>query len=116
MAGYSEPTAELQQRDRDFSRALNSIKEEVEAVDRYHQRAATTADPTLKAIIEHNRDEEIEHACMILEWLRRNMPAWDEQLRTYLFTTIPITEIEDTEGNESQASIFDGSLNIGGLK
>ncbi len=55
----------------------------------------TASDPELKSLVAHNRDEEIEHACMAIEWLRRNMPAWDEQLRMYLFTNAPITEIEE---------------------
>ena len=83
------------QRDRDFHRALASLKEEIEAVMWYHGRAATTQDPTIKSVIEHNRDEEIEHAAMLLEWLRRNMPGWDDALGTYLFTEEPITEIEE---------------------
>jgi hypothetical protein len=58
----------------------------------------------------HNRDEEIEHACMALEWLRRNMDGWDEQLRTYLFTSAPVTEVEETGGQSG-----DGSLKIGKL-
>lgn len=114
MTGYHEPATELPQQDRDFSRALNSMKEEIEAVDWYHQRVATTEDPTLKAILEHNRNEEIEHACMLLEWLRRNMPAWEEQLQTYLFTNLPITEIE--EGEEENPTLSPGSLNIGNLR
>ena len=57
--------------------------------------------------MEHNRDEEIEHACMALEWLRRNMPGWDEELKTYLFTDGDITELEDEDGNNN-----DGSLGI----
>lgn len=121
MSNYHEPVEELQQQTRDFTRALNSIKEELEAVDWYQQRAATTQDPDLKAVIEHNRDEEIEHACMVLEWLRRNMPAWDEQLRTYLFTSAPITEIEEVPGESDQTSpeskgAKSGSLNIGRLR
>ena len=75
-------------------RALHSLIEEIEAVDWYQQRVDVTDDESLKAILEHNRDEEIEHACMALEWLRRNMPGWDEELRTYLFTEKKITELE----------------------
>lgn len=95
---YHEPVEELQQQDRNFVRALSSLKEEVEAIDWYHQRVAACQDPQLKAIMAHNRDEEIEHACMTLEWLRRNMPGWDEELRTYLFTTGDITALEESEG------------------
>ncbi|WP_208738192.1 encapsulin-associated ferritin-like protein [Oceanidesulfovibrio marinus] len=101
---YHEPVEELQQQDRNFVRALSSLKEEVEAIDWYHQRVATCQDPQLKAIMAHNRDEEIEHACMTLEWLRRNMPGWDEELRTYLFTSGDITGLEEAGGEgEAQA-------------
>jgi uncharacterized protein len=85
MSNYHEPAEELSQEARNFSRALNSLKEEIEAVDWYHQRVVTCNDPELAEIMAHNRDEEIEHACMTLEWLRRKMPGWDEELRTYLF-------------------------------
>jgi len=85
MSNYHEPAEELSPEARNFSRALNSLKEEIEAVDWYHQRVVTTNDPDLAAIMAHNRDEEIEHACMTLEWLRRNMPGWDEELRAWLF-------------------------------
>jgi hypothetical protein len=47
----------------------------------------------------HNRDEEIEHACMTIEWLRRNMPVWDEELRTYLFKDGSITDLEEKEND-----------------
>ncbi len=85
MSNYHEPAEELTQEARNFSRALNSLKEEVEAVDWYHQRVVTCNDPELAEIMAHNRDEEIEHACMTIEWLRRNMPGWDAELRNYLF-------------------------------
>ena len=81
---------------RECHRALASLQEELEAVDWYHQRLDVTEDEGLKKILEHNRDEEIEHASMVLEWLRRRMPAFEEQLKTYLFTEQPITEIEDS--------------------
>ncbi len=85
MSNYHEPVEELSPRDRDFSRALNSLKEEVEAVDWYHQRVVTTKDDELRDILIHNRDEEIEHACKTIEWLRKNMPVWDDELRKQLF-------------------------------
>ena len=116
---YHEPVEELQPIDRDIHRALNSLKEEIEAVDWYHQRVVTASDPELKALVAHNRDEEIEHACMAIEWLRRNMPAWDEQLRTYLFTEAPITEIEEGEEEdegETSNSQKSQDLGIGSLK
>lgn len=99
MSDYHEPWDALSDDVRDMHRALVSLKEEIEAVDWYHQRVVTTSDPELKAILAHNRDEEIEHACMTLEWLRRTVPAWDENLRTYLFTEDSITGIEGHDGD-----------------
>jgi len=78
----------------DRHRAIVSLMEELEAVDWYDQRAAATEDPELKAILEHNRDEEKEHAAMVLEWLRRNDPKMDEQLKTYLFKDGPVISLE----------------------
>lgn len=95
MSDYHEPVEELDEQTRNISRAINSLKEELEAVDWYNQRAATTKDEALKKIMEHNRDEEIEHACMCLEWLRRNMGVWDEELRTFLFTSSDMTALEE---------------------
>lgn len=92
---YHEPASELSADTRDIHRALRSLIEELEAIDWYHQRAQAASDDELRAIVIHNRDEEIEHAAMALEWLRRRMPAFDEELRTYLFTDGAITEIED---------------------
>ncbi|MFO7882105.1 MAG: ferritin-like domain-containing protein [Kosmotogaceae bacterium] len=101
---YHEDVNELSEKAKDISRALNSLKEEIEAVDWYNQRADTTKDEAVKAIVEHNRDEEIEHAAMIIEWLRRNMPAWDEELKTYLFTEGSITELEENEEGEASGN------------
>lgn len=113
MSGnYHEPVELLDEKTRNISRAINSLKEEVEAVDWYNQRVAATKDPELKAIMAHNRDEEIEHACMTLEWLRRNMDKWDEELKTYLFQEGPITSIEEGDSENKGNS----GLNIGGMK
>lgn len=105
-AEYHEPQAELSEGTRDIHRALASLIEELEAVDWYHQRIDRTADEELKAVLAHNRDEEIEHAAMALEWLRRRMPEFDVQLRTYLFTTTPIAakeaEVEGGEGTPTE--------------
>ena len=79
----------------DRHRAIVSLMEELEAVDWYNQRVDATDDADLAAVLAHNRDEEKEHAAMTLEWLRRRDPKLDEQLRTYLFTEGPITEVED---------------------
>jgi ferritin-like protein len=78
----------------DVHRAVVSIQEELEAVDWYNQRAHATDDSELAAILEHHRDEEKEHAAMLLEWLRRRDSALDRHLRTYLFTVGSVTEIE----------------------
>ncbi len=105
MAEYHEPTDELRDLTRDCTRALHSLKEEIEAVDWYNQRVDAASDEAMKKILSHNRDEEIEHACMILEWLRRNMPGWDEEMRTYLFKEGDITELEEMqEENEEPES------------
>jgi len=80
---------------RNFSRAIKSVQEELEAVDWYNQRAEQTSDDQLRKILEHNRDEEIEHAIMALEWLRRSNPVFDEHMKTYLFTEGDILEIEE---------------------
>ena len=85
MSDYHEPVQDLTEDDRNYVRALNSLKEEIEAIDWYQQRVAATKDDALKAILAHNRDEEIEHACMTIEWLRRNMPGWDGMLKEFLF-------------------------------
>jgi hypothetical protein len=92
---------------------LVSIQEELEAADWYDQRVDATRDPELAAILAHNRDEEKEHAAMLLEWLRRHDPALDRHLRTYLFTTTPVTEIVAESGLQ-QVGL--GSLGIGTLK
>ena len=115
MSNYHEPMELLDEKTRNISRALNSLKEEIEAVDWYNQRVVASADPDLAKIMAHNRDEEIEHACMTLEWLRRNMDGWDEELRTYLFTEGDLTTLEEggVEGGQPSGG---GSLNIGDLK
>ena len=94
MKDYHEPAEVLSKETKDYIRALNSLKEEIEAVDWYQQRMDASTDKQLKKILKHNRDEEMEHACMALEWLRRNMDGWEEQLRTYLFTEKDIVKIE----------------------
>lgn len=118
MKQYHEPVEYLDKEAEDFTRALNSLKEEVEAVDWYHQRVVASDNPELKAIMAHNRDEEIEHAVMTLEWLRRNMDKWDEEMQTYLFKEGNITELEDEamSGEESSTTEKGDSLNIGDLK
>jgi uncharacterized protein len=106
----------------DQHRAIVSLMEELEAIDWYNQRAKATGNPELRAILEHNRDEEKEHAAMALEWLRRSDPTLSQHLRTFLFTQGPITGIEatmeDKDGGNSGSSgaSDDGSLGIGSLR
>ncbi|MBS1138645.1 MAG: hypothetical protein H6R13_98 [Proteobacteria bacterium] len=88
--GYHEPVDELPAETRDMHRALVSLMEELEAVDWYNQRAAACEDAELKAIIEHNRDEEKEHAAMLLEWIRRQDARFSGQLKEYLLTDQPV--------------------------
>ena len=87
---YHEPVAELSHAVRDMHRAISSLMEELEAVDWYNQRAESCQDPELKAILEHNRDEEKEHAAMVLEWIRRQDSTFDKELKDYIFTEKPI--------------------------
>ncbi|MEZ4451229.1 MAG: ferritin-like domain-containing protein [Nannocystaceae bacterium] len=103
MTDFHEPWDALPAGVRDIHRAITSLKEELEAVDWYHQRVAACTDPQLQRILAHNRDEEIEHAIMTLEWLRRNMPGWDHNLRTYLFTEGEITELEKSDRGDKEA-------------
>ena len=84
--GYHEPVAELSDETRDMHRAIVSLMEELEAVDWYNQRVDACSDPELKRILEHNRDEEKEHAAMVLEWIRRRDPTFDKELKDYLFS------------------------------
>jgi ferritin-like protein len=90
--GYHEPLEKLSEETRDMHRAIVSLMEELEAVDWYNQRAAACGNPALRAILEHNRDEEKEHAAMLVEWIRRNDPKFSAQLKDYLFTETPITD------------------------
>ena len=88
--GYHEPVDELSDETKDMHRAITSLMEELEAVDWYNQRVDVCKDPDLREILAHNRDEEKEHAAMLLEWIRRQDHTFDKELRDYLFTDKPI--------------------------
>jgi ferritin-like protein len=88
--GYHEPIEEISDETRDMHRAIISLMEELEAVDWYNQRVDACKDDELKAILAHNRDEEKEHAAMVLEWIRRKDRAFDKELKDYLFSKEPI--------------------------
>jgi hypothetical protein len=91
---FHESEDRLSPTTREMHRALVSLMEELEAVDWYQQRVEGTADQDLRRILEHNRDEEKEHAAMLLEWIRRHDRGFDERLRMYLYREGPITELE----------------------
>ena len=74
--------------------ALVSLMEELDAVDWYRQRADDAEDEALKGLLLHNMREEMEHASMLLEWIRRHDADFAGHLKTYLFTDGPILEIE----------------------
>ncbi len=116
MGEYHEDN--LPEEAKEYHRIIKSVIEELEAIDWYNQRAAATGDPTVKAIVEHNRDEEIEHACMGLEWLRRKNQVWDENMRKFFFTQGDITKLEAEESSEKaeEKESSDGSLGIKGKK
>jgi ferritin-like protein len=118
-----EPQDRLSEQTRDLHRAITSLMEELEAIDWYQQRADATKDAALRAILLHNRDEEIEHAMMVLEWIRRQQPVFAEHARTYLFQEGPITEIEARQeaaeaGGPAPAAApaAAGSLGVGSLR
>ena len=89
--GYHEPIDDLTDETRDMHRAITSLMEELEAVDWYNQRVDACKDDELRKILAHNRDEEKEHAAMVLEWIRRQDATFNTELRDFLFTDKPIT-------------------------
>ena len=93
--GLHVPREKLRRETLNLHYAITSLIEELEAVDWYRQRADDCDDPELKAILLHNAKEEIEHASMALEWIRRNDPEFDGQLKEYLFTEGSITGREE---------------------
>lgn len=109
MAGasesYHEPLDQLSPKTKDMHRALVSLQEELEAVDWYQQRADASSDEELKGILLHNMREEVEHACMVLEWLRRNSDDFDRQMKIYLFTDKPILEAEEEDADISESKL-----------
>jgi ferritin-like protein len=112
-----EPAEALEKDTIDRHRAIVSLMEELEAVDWYDQRIDAATDDELRAILVHNRDEEKEHAAMVLEWLRRRDAALDAHLREYLFTSKNLAAVEELEAeHDAGLSTGDGSLEIGSLK
>lgn len=116
--GLHEPRELLDEASVDHHRAMTSLCEELEAIDWYDQRVKATSDESLATILAYNRDDEKEHAAMALEWLRRRDVALDTQLRKFLFSSGPITEVGDqaSDGGSDPAAGVSGSLGIGSLK
>lgn len=113
------PSSDLSDEARTFDFAVASLMEELEATNYYNQRAVVATDDSLKEIMIHNRNEEIEHCAMLIEWFRRNSPEFEEQLRLYLFTDAPITEVEEMAmmGGGTPGKAPDGvSLGLGSLR
>jgi hypothetical protein len=100
----------------DRHRAIESLVEELEAIDWYDQRFHAADDPELASILAHNRDDEKEHAAMALEWIRRRDPALDKQLRLYLFTSTPIVSAEDSGDEPAPTVVPSAGLGIGSLR
>jgi len=117
---YHEPIELLSEDTKNLHRAIVSLKEELEAVDWYQQRAEACSDSELKAVLLHNKNEEIEHAMMTLEWLRRKNSVFAENIETYIDSEGPITSVEASatgSGGASSAAVSSsGSLGIGSLK
>ena len=81
-----EDISKLSEKTLDIRRAIDSLREEMEAVDIYNQRADATKDENLKKILLHNSKEEKEHASMLIEWLRQNDSELSKELKDYLFS------------------------------
>lgn len=118
--GFHEDPNQLSDFAKDYHRMIQSTMEELEAIDWYNQRAECATDSEAKAIMEHNRDEEVEHACMGIEWLRKNSPVWDTMLRKFLFQDDDIADNEADSTEDSQqeelAQMEKSGLNIGSNK
>jgi uncharacterized protein len=111
--GLHEPRDDLSARTIDAHRAFVSLMEELEAADWYQQRADACGDPELKAILVHNGNEELEHASMLIEWLRRHRSEFDGHLRRYLFRS---GDIVANEHASKEAGGDAGDLDIGDLR
>lgn len=116
-----EPIELLSEDTKNQHRAIVSLMEELEAVDWYQQRAEACSDPELKAILIHNKNEEVEHAMMTLEWIRRKVPVFAENIGTYIGSSGPIVGVEQgaTGGGaapSTEAPTSSVSLGIGSLK
>lgn len=110
---YHEPLELLSEDTRNLHRAIVSLCEELQAVDWYHQRAEACSDDELRAVISHNENEEIEHATMILEWIRRHSSVFDANIKKYLGSTGSIIAVESAGGGEPSAASGPPSVGLG---
>jgi ferritin-like protein len=113
---YHESLDLLTEETRNMHRAIVSLKEELEAIDWYQQRADACSEARLKDVLLHNRNEEIEHAAMLMEWIRRHDGHFDAMMRTYLFSEQPITGIEKGAVTNGTAPASVDTLGIGSMK
>ena len=113
---YHEASEQLTGETREMHRALVSLMEELEAIDWYQQRADVCTDTQLKDVLLHNKNEEIEHASMVMEWIRRHSDQFNEMMRKYLFTEQPITGIEKAAEADGPAPSAAETLGIGSMK
>jgi hypothetical protein len=114
--GWHESAEQLRPETRDLHRALTSLMEELEAIDWYGQRVDTTGDTELRAILAHNRDEEQEHAAMVLEWIRRHDPGFERHLREYLFSEGSIVRRETASDKEPDTNGARPKVSVGSLR
>jgi ferritin-like protein len=113
---YHESLDLLTEDTRNMHRAIVSLMEEMEAIDWYQQRADACSDAQLKDVLLHNKNEEIEHATMLMEWIRRHSDHFNEMMRQYLFTEPPITGIEKGAGTDGPGPTATETLGIGSMK
>ena len=83
MTGEHEGRENLTDKTKDLERARQSLIEELEAINWYQERVENAKSKELKKILEHNRDEEKEHAAMLMEWIRKNDPEQDRMFREH---------------------------------
>jgi len=113
--GVHELKKDLSRKTRDMHRALVSLREELEAIDWYRQRAEACRDSQLKEILLHNMREEMEHAAMLIEWLRNKDGDFDSHLRTFMFSDASLTETRETAAGHSRTVTY-RTATIGSLK
>jgi hypothetical protein len=118
------PRERLSQETLNLHFAIVSLMEELDAIDWYRQRADDAEDETLKQLLLHNMREEMEHASMLLEWIRRRDGDFERFLKTYLFTEGSILQEEKAataggtarEGSETARRGAQTGFTIGSLR